>query len=726
MDFTSDFNIPTPQSQLIESDSDEPVCDKSIKESCGSQDQSESSSPVFRKYRTSSPVFSHGKKRSSSPVVETHKVARRSLNLDFFKRLEGDEETLISTGEDEFSSFESGEAVAETLSLASSQAVSSCQSSIGARPQPIEDPGRLVAVTASTLLGELTEDDEVFETGDITPDILNSGKKKKSVKGGMAEQLEKILQQKSSREHLEKYQTELGNSDGEVTMVIVDVNQDDDNFILQGKNYGVIMNTDFCPDMPEKGDTVSFYHPKAHRYIDGKKVFFGVFKIKIISKSPEDEKDDDVTKQTTESNLKCLCLCGGICRGSENFHLPNYFGDILDKSHSLSTSDDSLRSIPSSPSNNLHKVPVSKLVEILGGTSSSPQNSFRLYRKIKFSSDLLIHRIFFQKATHREDNCQLYSFTILCQDTSGEFVLVKIDSSLINDVNWKFMFENWEAMIGQRIALWSPFHIQNRYTRAQNIPLFTTISSICETNQRFCYVFKAFPGSRFDTDTEAEERGIIKIVDCLPVKSDNHQRVNLKATVIYTSSDKSVLYILQASDPSSYRLITAGTSFVHDKFFRVDSRPCQCVIVGLLQKPCGSLSLDGFSSIIRIKKTVIDLSFLPVRASASKVGDLVRIEGMVTRVNQQASLQWMECDTCGSDEVEEEPGAGAGWRCLRCNTGTEARHRMELVCRVDSWWARLGKSANMLLPNDKLKSFHPADVIGQVTLLILSSTSYIC
>lgn len=263
--------------------------------------------------------------------------------------------------------------------------------------------------------------------------------------------------------------------------------------------------------------------------------------------------------------------------------------------------------------------------------------------------------------------------------------------------------------MGQKITLWSPFHIQNRYTRSQNNPLFTTISSIRQTNQRFCYVFKVFPGSRFETEAE-EVSGGIKILDGLPVTSDNLQRINLNVTVIHTPSDKSALYIVPASEPSSYRLITVGKSFFYDKFFQSDSSPCQCVIVGLLQKPCCSLTLDGFSSVINMKKkTETDLSFLPVRSGASKVGDLVKIEGMVTRVNQQASLQWMECDLCSSDEVEEQEGS---WKCLSCsNTG--ARHRVELVCRVASWWVRLSRSAMMVLPSDKLKSFHPADVIGQ-------------
>ena len=722
MDFTSDFSVPPRLSQIIESDSDDPGDEKSNKESFASKDQSEPSSPVFRKYRTSSPVFSHGKKRSSSGE-KTHKIARRSLNLDFFKSLEREEENDdIYVGDNDLSSDESegGCVSGEVLTETSSQAVSSCQSSIGTRPQPIEDTKPFVTVTASSLYGhgDLQDDDEVFESSDsdIPPDnILNSGKKKKPVKGGLVEQLEKILQQKSSREHLEKYQTELGNTDGEVTMSIVGIDHDDDNLILHGASYDVLVNTEFCPDPPGQGDTISFYHPKTYRYINGKKILFGVFKLKIIAKLAEEEPNLEVNEvaKTSETNLRCPCLCGGTCLSSENFYLINYFCENSDDSLSSSTKDDSTRSIPSSPSNNLLKVTVSKLVNILGGTSSSPQNSFRLCRKLKFSSEFLIHRIFFQESLNFENHGQRYRLTLLCEDRVGEFVLVRIDSTHSNDGNWKLLFENWESMMGRKITLWSPFHIQNRYTRSQNYPLFNTISAICETNQRFCYVFQVFPGSR--VDIEAEAMSTMKILDGLPVKSNNQQRVNLNVTVIHIPSDKKALYMVPASKPSSYRLITVGKSFVHDKFFQSDSCPCQCVIVGLLQKPCCSLSLDGFSSIIRMKKTEIDLGFLPVRSGVSKVGDLVKIEGMVTRVNQQASLQWMECDLCRSDEMEDpELGPGAGtWRCISCGH-SGARHRIELVCKVANWWVRLGKSATKVLPNDKLKSFHPADVIGQV------------
>lgn len=191
MDFSSDFSIPPRQSQIIESDSDDPGDDKLNKESQAGQDLSEPSSPVFRKYCTSSPVFSHGKKRSF-PEKETHKVARRSLDLDFFKRfeLEEEEEEDISV-DNELSPLESeggcvsgvsGEAQAET----SSQAVSSCQSSIGSRPQPIENTKPLATLTASKLVCDLEDDDEVCETSDsdAPPDnILNSGKKEETCKG---------------------------------------------------------------------------------------------------------------------------------------------------------------------------------------------------------------------------------------------------------------------------------------------------------------------------------------------------------------------------------------------------------------------------------------------------------------------------------------------------------------------------------------------------------------
>ena len=726
MDFSSDFNIPDRPSQIIESDSDDHR-DGESNQSGIIKDESGSSSPIFRRCLKSSPVISGGKRKNSFEDG-THK-ARRSLNSDFFDRCESklfekESDENISIEDEEFLEseevFESGQVLTESGSLASSEVVSSCQSSIGAQPQPIEDKRPLM--TASTLMGELEEEDEVFQTSstsDTPPDnILNSGKKRKLLKGGLAESLEQCLQQKSSKEHLEKYQTVKGNLDADVTMTILNIVMDGDNLILQGSCYDVLLNTDFCSEAPEIGDRIRFSHLNTHRYIDGRKILFGVLRFTVISKTLEEARINSKEEKISETDLSCPCLRGGSCLLSENFDLQNYFVENLERSISISSKDDSLRSIPSSPSNILNNVSVSKLVEVLGGTSSSPQNSFSLCRKLKFSSEFLIHRIFFQRKPTNIEKYSECSPSLLCEDSSGEFVLVKLDSALRKDENWRIIFgENWESMMGQRITLWSPYHIQNRFTRSQNVPLFSTISSIRETNQRFCYVFKVFVGSKFDIGVEAKTN--IKILDDLPSISGDSRRVNLNSTVIYITTDKNDLYILPASNPSSYLLITARKSFVHDKFFKTDTVPCRCVIVGLVQESCGNLSLDGFSSIIILEERVeLDLAFLPGRSGSSKVGDLVKIQGMVTRVDQQASLQWMECDVCSSDEVKDEPGGG--WRCLSCNQLTGARHKIELVCRVGSWWVRLSNSAKKILPTDNLDSFHPADVIGQVSNLVFA------
>ena len=45
---------------------------------------------------------------------------------------------------------------------------------------------------------------------------------------------------------------------------------------------------------------------------------------------------------------------------------------------------------------------------------------------------------------------------------------------------------------------------------------------------------------------------------------------------------------------------------------------------------------------------------------------------------------------------------------------TKPEHKIDIVCRVGSFWSRLNKSAKSILPTDKTNSFHPGDVIGQV------------
>ena len=60
--------------------------------------------------------------------------------------------------------------------------------------------------------------------------------------------------------------------------------------------------------------------------------------------------------------------------------------------------------------------------------------------------------------------------------------------------------------------------------------------------------------------------------------------------------------------------------------------------------------LDNYTTMMAVTSTSLDCSILPVFSSACKTGDLVKVEGVILRVDKEASLQWMECGTCQSDK----------------------------------------------------------------------------
>ena len=741
MDFSSDFLPSARLSQTIESDSEN---DRGTE---NKHSQEDSSSPVFRRQThhhstPSSPVFCSGKRKQPlAPAEQNRDKVVRSLNSDFLVRCQnklnqsqkdsrpcdGAQDCDIESGH----SSMSGDL--QAISVASSQVVSSCPSSMGAQPQPIED--RRTLVTASSFLANLEEEgieDDMQENvlsdeeeQEALDSILNSNKKKrKPVKCGLLEHFNKLLQQKQSKEHLEKYQNDRENFSSNVSMKLLKITKENDVLILSGCEYDLVINMDFCEETPSIGDTISFCYPRTNKIVDGRKVLFGVFKFTIISKSSLSENEQKEHEQETgtvtkERNLQCPCQSSeaAVCHhGFKYFSLPNQT-TLSDSDLPMNVSKDSEKSfelLSPNTRNSYINLPLNKLVEKLGGTTSSPQSSFTLSRNIKFSCQLNVHRVFFRRKQELADGCYP---TLLCEDAAGEFALLKFDEDLENDPNWRILYGNeWESLHGVKMTIKSPFHIQSRITRSQNVSLFSTIHSIRGTDQRFCYVFKCFPGSLYSV--EGERACGTNIDDMLSDSGDTEaeQRVNCRATLLHFSPDTNTLYAVIPSvlKSSPYHRVVVKTSFVLEKFLKPDTSniPSQAVILGIMLDKYGDLHLDGYSSIIAVTPVSAEISFLPTRSSSSNAGDLVRIEGMVTKVDEKASLQWMECNLCKSDELEQ---AGRGWRCGGCGQGAGAELQVELVCTVGGQPARLTRAAKQLLPPaavNSFHSFHPVDVIG--------------
>lgn len=77
----------------------------------------------------------------------------------------------------------------------------------------------------------------------------------------------------------------------------------------------------------------------------------------------------------------------------------------------------------------------------------------------------------------------------------------------------------------------------------------------------------------------------------------------------------------------------------------------------------GHLALGSYSAIMAVTCLLMFLK------------DLVRVEGVVLRVDQEVSMQWMEC--CQSDQLFSTK---QGWNYTHCGCSNEASYKVELVC----------------------------------------------
>ena len=731
MDFSSEFLIPPAPSQIIESCSDtEDDSNKNI------SDDGEDGSPVFRKRmcQSSSPVFSSNRKRDQSPLTQSPntqsaKIVRRSLNHEFKFKYQSDVES--EDGEENIS-LDSSSPCAKFASPSSSQAVSSCHSSNGLPPQPIHDTKPIL--TASSFLANLEEEEEdsedvsrcssVSEMDDNVPDsIFNSGKKKRHIKNGLVQYLNKVLSQKQSKEHLERYQVNNENLSSEVSMKILEVHPDGDMFLAVGGDFSILVNTDFIKEIPVPGDTINFIHPRISKVIQGKQVLLGVLKISITSTSSEilcDQKDEE-SKKLSLLSLKCPCQENpeGKCHSTfETF-------DLCSLKESSSKSPIKLNQSPNASHNKTEspgheKLLVTNVVERFGGASGSPKTSFTLSRNAKFSIEITVHRIVFHsKLDDQLLNGSSCNPLLICEDANGEFLVLKCSSDLFSDQRWSILFGNdWESIIGSKLLLNSPFHIQHRYTRSQSYDLFNLIRSIRHTDQRFCYVFKCFAGSSFSI----LENNLVDILvlDELPPLENHDQRINIRVQVFHQEPKHSTIYVIFPKESKKYyQKVNVKKPFPTCKFMD-DSNEVSfmTVIHGLKIDQYGNLSVDGYSSFTDVVITTKpDLSFLSPKTKTSQVGDLVKITGVVTKINEKTSLQWIECPKCRTDEVEEnDSNEEWRWKCKNCGTIPEVQHKVELVCRVGSWWCRLTNSAKVILLDNisaTFGEFHAGDVIGQ-------------
>ena len=726
MDMGAEFVIPTTASQVIDWESAEED------EGGGTPNNEYETSPIFRKHNISI---------STSPVLKSRRRLLQAEMPQTKRKIEMDESYNIERGK-RYCRDSSPTPQMPTLSSwltemppsspsPDSCKVSSCDSLAGLAPQPpaeesigLTGTSWLAGVEDSTDAAGVKDRDCSSEEEDDDHIMTSDKKKKKPIRHGLVERLESCLKSEKSKRTLAKYQVEQGISSGEIEKkVLVKLISLQRGVMLISGDLGTLMvNKEFCPADLSVGDTVVFPTPRVSTLVEGKEVWLGVTDLTVFSGRGTEviEQSINEEKQLFEESLKCPCRFKSSSHCSNNVVTPS-----VPSHSSLPIPGLNMSCTSQSPTHTPEKVStIKQVVERAGGLSASPQQvAFRTSNRQHQMLELVVHRVFTR--VRREDvNMTLdttiggddMNISLLCEDQAGDFSVVKLSGELRNEESWSILFgSSWEVVVGSKVLITSPLFVQNRITKTNKHKLFNVIRSIRNTNQRFCYVMKAFPGSKF----ELVDVGVVDL-PCLNNldRASRAQgcRINIKLVVLFLDKDKGQGYTQDIlPTEQSYWKVTIAPSFpLPDEL--CTKLPVTTLVTGLHVDYHGKMVLDNYSSMMAISSTKLDHSSLPVFSSTSNIGDLVKVEGVILRVDKDSSMQWVECSECKSEKVEKREGV---WRCPQCGP-VIVHHKMELVCCVRGLWTVLRDTARKVLEGSYGRgSLHPDEVIGLVVPAVM-------
>jgi len=610
--------------------------------------------------------------------------------------------------------------------------VSSCDSVAGLAPQPPADES--VGLTGTSWLAGLEDSSDAAgvqgrassseEENDEDLIMTSDKKKKKPIRHGLVERLGSCLKSEKSKRTLAKYQVEQGILSGKIEKkILVKLTSLHRGVLLISGDQGTLMvNKEFCPTDVSVGDTVVFPTPRVSTLVEGKEVWLGVTDITVLPGRETDisEQIPNEERCPIEESLKCPCRSQPSVHCSNNVPMTS-----VTSPPPLPIAGLTMPCTSQSPTHTPEKVStIRQVVERAGGLSASPQQvAFRNSKREQQMLELVVHRVFTR--SRREDVNMTLDTTIggddmnvslLCEDQAGDFSVVKLSTELKNEESWSILFgPNWEVVVGSKVTITSPLFVQNRITKTNKHKLFNVIRSIRNTNQRFCYVMKAFPGSKF----ELVDVGVVEL-PCL-INLDRASRaqgcrINIKLVVMFLDKEKGQGYVqdIPPTEHSYWKLAIASSFPLPDQLCA--RLPICTLVTGLSVEYHGKMVLDNYSSMMAITSAKLDYSSLPVFSSTSNVDDLVKVEGVILRVDKDSSMQWVECSECNSEKVEKREGV---WRCPHCGP-VVAYHKIELVCCVRGTWVVLRDTAKKLLEGSYgQRSLHPDEVIGLVVPTVM-------
>ena len=137
----------------------------------------------------------------------------------------------------------------------------------------------------------------------------------------------------------------------------------------------------------------------------------------------------------------------------------------------------------------------------MGGCSSSPQQvAFKKGTRDKQMLKLVVHRMF-TRARRTDVNMMVdttmvdeeIGISLLCEDQAEDFSVVKLDAEFRKGGSCGLVFGTiWEVVVGSKVVITSPLHVQDRIIRSNKHKLVSVVQSIRNTNQEILLCDESF------------------------------------------------------------------------------------------------------------------------------------------------------------------------------------------------------------------------------------------
>jgi len=521
--------------------------------------------------------------------------------------------------------------------------------------------------------------------------IGRSRRRKKALKGGLEEQLERALEWGRSGQALRRHQGDVRGSQVTVQrlnqvgdcLVVHCVCQGDSSAPngkdVRGESLVLLINRLFCPILPVPGQKV-FYSPPFTSTKDraGFQLVVGLTGLYLGEIAPPSVLPEEVTRSES-MDLRCPCMRGGSCPGS------------VAPVRASPVATVTLHTNSSQPPSQL--TPLSAAVEQAVKSGIGGSNSSRMVIEVEV-------RLIWGSATA----LHAQQVELLVEEQGHSVVLRPIGSG----GGWEGVLSgDVDLVIGAKVKVWGMFDVQGRHTRSNHRKLFKVLEGTSAHQQRILYALNVSGGG-----IEVLEAGKVPEISCPSLREafeltpDSRVNIGCKILHLERAGDTGLLHIQEMSGGSPLRVPCDLSSMLVAQVAN-QANPFSCILASAVVLGSSSLlSTDSYSCLFDCKPILLSdlVSNLP---PSSTVGDLVCVAGALEEVDMVASTQWLECQDCQCEEVVEG-------RCKSCG-GSEVEKRIQLIARIGNDWVELSQErATSLLPAIQETPAFDKDHLGTV------------